>query len=61
MKMRRGYQLVKQVRNLANNIIRQKLDRMNWTLLHMILAKLSVDFDEKFTFKINIFLNLLQE
>ncbi len=38
---------------------REELGHHGWALLHMISATLPVDFDPKFAFKINTFLNLL--
>ncbi|CAD8168412.1 unnamed protein product [Paramecium pentaurelia] len=45
-------------KKFTNGITREELGRAGWTLLHMISATLPVDFDEEFTFKINVFLNL---
>ncbi|CAD8133346.1 unnamed protein product [Paramecium pentaurelia] len=45
-------------KKFSSGITREELGRNGWTLLHMISATLPVEFDEKFTFKINVFLNL---
>jgi FAD-linked sulfhydryl oxidase len=38
---------------------REELGRHSWTVLHMISATLPEEFDAEFTFKINVFMNLL--